>query len=69
MDSASSLIVQTNLPRRFFARLPQLVIDSDLQVTGYPTLDAYLKKWTPETDDPRSANWWGNYSKYMATAG
>jgi len=30
-------------------------------------LQAYLKKWTPTTDDPQSANWWGNTPKYMVS--
>ena len=31
------------------------------------TLAEYNKKWTPTTNEPRSANWWGNYSKYMVS--
>ena len=31
------------------------------------SLKAYLDKWTPKTDDPMSANWWGNYSKYVVS--
>ncbi len=31
------------------------------------TLDQYLKKWTPKTNDPKSANWWGNYPKYIVS--
>ncbi len=31
------------------------------------TLEQYLKKWTPTTRDPKSANWWGNYSKYIVS--
>lgn len=43
VESDSSLIVRTNLPRRFFARLPQLVVEHDLQINGYATLDDNLK--------------------------
>jgi len=32
-----------------------------------PTLAAYNKKYTPKTNDPLSANWWGNYSKYSVS--
>jgi formate dehydrogenase major subunit len=32
-----------------------------------PTLDAYNKKFTPKTGDPKSANWWGNYPKYSVS--
>jgi formate dehydrogenase-N alpha subunit len=31
------------------------------------TLQAYLEKWTPVSADPKSANWWGNYSKYTVS--
>ncbi len=31
------------------------------------TLDDYLAKWTPATNDPKSANWWGNYPKYIVS--
>jgi formate dehydrogenase-N alpha subunit len=31
------------------------------------TLQAYLDKWTPKTADAKSANWWGNYPKYMVS--
>jgi len=31
------------------------------------TLAAYLKKWTPKSNDPLSANWWQNYPKYMVS--
>ncbi|UCG17381.1 MAG: formate dehydrogenase-N subunit alpha [Phycisphaerales bacterium] len=34
---------------------------------AYPTLDDYITKWTPTTNEPRSANWWGNYRKYMVS--
>jgi len=30
-------------------------------------LDSYLAKWTPKTADPKSPNWWGNYSKYITS--
>lgn len=31
------------------------------------SLEAYNKKWTPKTNDPLSANWWGNYPKYSVS--
>jgi formate dehydrogenase major subunit len=31
------------------------------------TLEEYLKKNTPQTADPRSANWWQNYPKYAVS--
>ena len=34
---------------------------------GLPTLAAYNKKYTPQTNDPLSANWWGNYPKYSVS--
>ena len=30
-------------------------------------LAAYLQKWTPRTQDPKSANWWGNTPKYTVS--
>ncbi len=30
-------------------------------------LASYLGKWTPKTKDSKSANWWGNYSKYITS--
>jgi len=32
-----------------------------------PTLAAYNKAYTPHTNDPLSANWWGNYPKYSVS--
>jgi formate dehydrogenase major subunit len=32
-----------------------------------PTLADYIKTCTPTTHEPRSANWWGNYSKYIVS--
>ncbi len=32
-----------------------------------PTLAAYNEKFTPKTNDPLSANWWGNYPKYSVS--
>ena len=32
-----------------------------------PTLEAYNKKYTPVSKDPKSANWWQNYPKYSAS--
>ena len=31
------------------------------------TLDDYKKNNTPKTNDPKSANWWGNYPKYITS--
>ena len=31
------------------------------------SLDAYNKKWTPQSSDPLSANWWSNYPKYSVS--
>jgi formate dehydrogenase major subunit len=31
------------------------------------TLDDYLKRVTPTTNDPNSANWWSNYPKYIVS--
>ena len=31
------------------------------------SLDAYNKKWTPQSQDPLSANWWQNYPKYSVS--
>ena len=31
------------------------------------SLEAYLKRVTPTTKDPNSANWWSNYPKYMVS--
>ena len=31
------------------------------------TLSDYLQHYTPKTNDPKSANWWGNYSKYIVS--
>jgi formate dehydrogenase major subunit len=31
------------------------------------TLQGYLDKWTPKTDDPRSVNWWSNTPKYTVS--
>lgn len=31
------------------------------------SLKAYLDQWTPKSADPKSANWWGNYPKYMVS--
>ena len=43
IESSHSLIVETNLPRRFFASLPRVVLDSGVQVNSYATLDDNLK--------------------------
>lgn len=32
-----------------------------------PTLKAYNDAYTPKTNDPMSANWWGNYPKYSVS--
>jgi len=31
------------------------------------SLEAYNKKWTPNSKDPLSANWWQNYPKYSVS--
>ncbi len=31
------------------------------------TLEKYLERSTPKSNDPRSANWWQNYPKYMVS--
>jgi len=31
------------------------------------TVDAHIKRATPTTNDPNSANWWGNYDKYIVS--
>ena len=36
-------------------------------VDGDVNLDAYLKRATPKTNDPKSANWWQNYPKYIVS--
>lgn len=30
-------------------------------------MESYLNKWTPKSTDPKSANWWGNYPKYITS--
>jgi len=30
-------------------------------------LEAHIKRAAPTTQDPKSANWWGNYSKYIVS--
>ena len=44
-------------------------------LTGYlptptaslPNLASYIEKHTPKTNDPQSANWWGNRGKYITS--
>lgn len=45
------------------------ILPGYLKVPTYDNTDlaAYLNKWTPVTNDPHSANWWGNTSKYMVS--
>jgi formate dehydrogenase major subunit len=31
------------------------------------SLQEYIEKYTPTTNDPKSANWWGNYPKYITS--
>jgi formate dehydrogenase major subunit len=38
-------------------------------VAADQTLEAYLERVTPKTSDPKSANWWGNYPKYITSLG
>jgi len=33
----------------------------------YATMDEYLAKWVPTTNEPRSLNWWKNYKKYLVS--
>jgi formate dehydrogenase major subunit len=35
--------------------------------TAVPTLAAYIEAHTPKTNDPASANWWGNRGKYVTS--
>jgi len=35
--------------------------------TDLQTYKQYLKKFTPKTNDPKSANWWGHYAKYSTS--
>ncbi|KIH78263.1 formate dehydrogenase [Geoalkalibacter ferrihydriticus DSM 17813] len=32
-----------------------------------PDLESYIKRHTPATSDPKSANWWGNRGKYITS--
>jgi len=32
-----------------------------------PTLSGYNAKYTPQSDEPKSLNWWKNYPKYVAS--
>ncbi len=34
---------------------------------GWPDLATYIEKSTPTTNDPQSANWWSNRSKYITS--
>lgn len=34
---------------------------------GVETLEQYSKKYSPKTNDPRSANWWSNTPKYITS--
>lgn len=38
-----------------------------LPLADWPGLKDYLKACTPVSKDPMSANWWGNYPKYMVS--
>ena len=35
--------------------------------SSQPKLADYNNKYTPKTNDPNSANWWGNYAKYSVS--
>jgi formate dehydrogenase major subunit len=35
--------------------------------SSWPDLATYIKKSTPKTNDPESANWWSNRSKYITS--
>lgn len=47
-----------------FHILPGYIPTSTASVTD---LKAYNDKFTPKTKDPKSANWWGNRPKYLAS--
>jgi len=43
VESEHAIIIETNLPRRFFARLPRVVLEHGFEVRSYTTLDDNLK--------------------------
>lgn len=43
VESETALVVETVLPRRFFARLPQIALEGDTRIRGFVTLDDNLK--------------------------
>ncbi len=45
------------------------ILPGYLSVPTYDNVDlaSYLKKSTPTTNDPQSANWWSNYPKYITS--
>ena len=45
------------------------ILPGYLKVPTYDNVDlaAYNDKWTPETNDSQSANWWSNTPKYMTS--
>lgn len=43
VESEHAVIIETNLPRRFFARLPEAVLAQDIEIRSYTTLDDNLK--------------------------
>ncbi|HSC71917.1 MAG TPA: formate dehydrogenase-N subunit alpha, partial [Candidatus Methylomirabilis sp.] len=45
------------------------ILPGYLQAPSAPlqTLDAYLERHTPRSNDPLSANWWQNYPKYVTS--
>jgi formate dehydrogenase major subunit len=47
-----------------FGNLPGYLAVPSASVTD---LKAYIEKFTPKTNDPKSVNWWGNRSKYITS--
>jgi ABC-2 type transport system ATP-binding protein len=43
VDGEEAIVVETLLPRRFFARLPKLVVEENARIRSYETLDDNLK--------------------------
>ncbi len=45
------------------------ILPGYLKVPTYDNVDlaAYNEKWTPKSNDPKSANWWGNTPKYITS--
>ena len=43
VETDTILVVETNMPRHFFNRLPRVALESDAEIRGYHTLDDNLK--------------------------